>query len=384
MLPKPMSLFRILLAVMLMGTANLYAVAASVTCDTSWPAWETFKKSSLSEEGNVVDNGTEDMRTTSEGQAYALFFALVANDRITFDKLLRWTEKHQTQDDLTARLPAWNWGKGENGANVQLDGNSAADADLWMAYALGESGRLWSDRRYVALSSLVADRILSTETLDVPKLGRVLLPGKVGFTPTPTRVRLNASYVPLQLLQWFVAHSKDTRWAELLRSSRQLIIKSAPKGYAADWMIYDYDRGFLPDTEGEKGAVGSYDAIRVYLWAGMMNRGSSERDAILVALKPMARLVDNQRLPPEEINIVTGQTNRPGSSGFSAAMVPFLMASGYNRAAEAQLALLDDRQIAEDSYYDQVLALFALGWRDGLYQFDATGNLTPRWTTKCR
>ncbi|OIO73413.1 MAG: endo-1,4-D-glucanase [Gallionellaceae bacterium CG1_02_56_997] len=369
---------------MLMGSISSSAAVDSTLCETPWHAWETFKKSTLSEEGRIVDSSMGDMRTTSEGQAYALFFALVANDRDTFDKLLGWTETHQTQDDLTARLPGWNWGTGENGAKEQLDGNSASDADLWMAYALGEAGRLWSDRRYVALSSLIADRILSSTTLEAPKLGLVLLPGAVGFTPTPNSVRLNASYVPLQLLQWFVAHSKDPRWAKLLYSSQQLIVKSAPKGYAADWMIYDFERGFLPDTESEKGAVGSYDAIRVYLWAGMMSRGSAERDTILSALKPMARLVENQGAPPKEIHIITGHANRPGPSGFSAAMLPFLLASGYDRAAQAQLALLDEQPIAEDSYYDQVLALFALGWRDELYQFDSKGNLIPRWTTKCK
>lgn len=362
---------------------NLNAQAAPASCATTWPAWETFKTSSISAEGRVIDRSSDDQRTTSEGQAYAMFFALVANDRATFDKLLRWSEFNQSQDDLTSHLPAWNWGKNEQGSWGGLDANSASDADLWMAYALGEAGRLWTERRYVALSSLLADKILASETLDVPKLGLVLLPGAAGFTPTPTRVRLNPSYVPLQLLHWFTAHSKDPRWAALLQSSEQIIIKSAPKGYAADWVIYDYDQGFMPDPDAEKGLVGSYDAIRVYLWAGMMNRDHTERGTLLKALKPMAQLVENHGAPPESVQVLTGEAYNTGSSGFSAAMIPFLQSAGYNRAADAQQQRLEAEPIAEDSYYDQVLGLYALGWRDNLYHFDSKGNLTPRWTSKC-
>lgn len=374
----PTFMLRLLFSFLLLGFGSVAEAA-----DCTWPAWESFKKSSINQEGRVIDSSTESMKTTSEGQAYAMFFALVANDRATFDKLLSWTEKNQSKDDLTGNLPSWVVGKTENDTLSVMDENSASDADLWMAYALGEAGRLWVDRRYVALSSLIADRILNKETLDVPGLGLVLLPGVAGFTPTPSRVRLNPSYVPMQLLHWFTSHSKDPRWTALLKSSQQLIVKSAPKGYAADWIIYDYDKGFMPDPGAEKGTVGSYDAIRVYLWAGMLNRDASERSDILNTLKPMARFVDKQGAPPEAIDILTGSASNEGSSGFSAVMVPFLQALGYNDAAEVQLARIEAQPISEENYYDQVLSLYALGWRDNLYRFDSKGNLTPRWISKC-
>lgn len=378
MLTHPTFLSRLLLTLLL---AALSVAAQAASC--AWPAWESFKTTTISSEGRVIDSSTEDLRTTSEGQAYALFFALVANDRATFDRLLRWTELHQSQDDLTRNLPAWNWGRNEQGSWGGLDANSASDADLWMAYALGEAGRLWQDRRYVALSSLIADRILASETLEVPKLGLVLLPGVAGFTPTPTRVRLNPSYVPLQLLHWFVAHSKDPRWDALLHSSQQLIVQSAPKGYAADWVIYDYNQGFMPDPDAEKGRVGSYDAIRVYLWAGMMHRDHTERSTLLSALKPMAHLVEQHGAPPESVEVLTGAAYNTGPSGFSAALIPFLTTLGYNRAAEVQRQRLEVEPISTDNYYDQVLGLYALGWRDNLYRFDSQGNLIPSWTSKC-
>ena len=45
----------------------------------TWPAWEQFKKDYISEGGRVVDPSDTRKITTSEGQSYALFFALAAN-----------------------------------------------------------------------------------------------------------------------------------------------------------------------------------------------------------------------------------------------------------------------------------------------------------------
>ncbi len=369
-----------ILACMLM----LCLSSPALPCESPWPAWESFKKSSITDEGRVEDQGEDGTRTTSEGQSYALFFALVAGDRTTFEKLLSWTEKNLSENDLIAHLPSWELGKREDDSIGVRDTNSASDSDLWIAYTLGEAGRLWQDRRYVALSSLLANRILTSETLEVPGLGLVLLPGAAGFKLSPSRVRLNPSYTPMQLMRWFSNRSKDARWAALLNSSRQVILRSAPKGYAPDWTIYDYDGKFLPDTDPQKGRVGSYDAIRVYLWAGMMSRDDADRSLIIDALKPMARQVEKLGYPPESVDIQTGESKNQGPGGFSAAMVPFLRAAGFEKAAKEQLRLLDLQPISDDRYYDQVLSLFALGWQNELYRFDSKGNLIPSWKSKCK
>lgn len=57
----------------------------------TWPAWEQFKQDYMSEGGRVIDPSDARKITTSEGQSYGLFFALVANDRKAFDQLLAWT-----------------------------------------------------------------------------------------------------------------------------------------------------------------------------------------------------------------------------------------------------------------------------------------------------
>ena len=371
--------------VLLLGLLPLVpAHAAAGGCTKPWPAWETFKKNFISRDGRVIDGSLPDMRTTSEGQAYAMFFALVADDRDTFEQLLNWTENNLAQGDLASHLPSWVWGKvGDTGWSV-LDENSATDADLWLAYDLGEAGRLWTNRRYVALSSLIANRILNTETRKVAGLGLVLLPGRTGFVDSATRARLNPSYMPLQLMRWFSVHGRDARWKTLLDSSREVILKSAHNGYAPDWVAYDDDRGFRPGSAKDKSDVGSYDAIRVYLWAGMLNPGDANYKPQLDALRPMAMFVEKHGYPPRTIDVATGDAGAAGSSGFSAAMLPFLQAEGVTGAVNTQVRRIADAPIDEHAYYDQVLSLYALGWREGLYRFAPNGNLAPRWMSSCQ
>ena len=96
----------------------------------AWPAWDAFAKTFVTDTGRLIDPATSPGQTTSEGQAYALFFALVAGDRERFASVLRWSEDNLAGGDLTARLPAWLWGRKADGNWGIIDDNAAADADL--------------------------------------------------------------------------------------------------------------------------------------------------------------------------------------------------------------------------------------------------------------
>lgn len=341
----------------------------------AWPAWEAFKQQFLSEGGRVIDPGSERKQTFSEGQAYALFFALVAGDRAGFERILKWTEDNLANGDLTARLPAWLWGRRDDGTWGVLDDNPAADADLWIAYALGEAGRLWQERRYVALASLIAARVLREETADIPGLGLTLLPGPQGFHPTPQRWRLNPSYVPLQLMAWFRTRSGAPAWQALEASARRMILESSPQGFAPDWVLFEAGKGFLPDIDGPDKADGAYNAIRVYLWAGTLAPDAPGRQEVLDRLAPMAAYVARHGYPPERIDSRTGIGDKAGPTGFSAALLPFLAAIGARQALDVQRQRLEARPPRPDAYYEQALTLFAQGWMQGRYRFGRDGSL---------
>lgn len=353
---------------------------ASKTASTdSWPAWQRFRAQFMGDGGRITSGAEGTGQTYSEAQAYALFFALVANDRPAFDKLLDWTENNLCGGDMTAQLPAWLWGKREDGTWGVMDSNPASDADVWIAYALGEAGRIWNERRYRALASLLAARILREETAELPGLGLCLLPAPKGFTPSEQRWRLNPSYMPLQLMQWLAATEPQPQWRALAQSSRQIVIGASPKGFTPDWTLYDAQQGFISDGQGPEKDQGGYNAIRVYLWAGMLHPDAPDRQQLLEALAPMARFVREHGYPPESIDVRTEKSSGPAASGFSAAVLPFLQAQKESAAAQLQRTRIEARPIRTNAYYEQALGLFGLGWDEGFYRFSATGQLQARW-----
>ena len=81
----------------------------------AWPLWDAYVAHFIDAQGRVIDHTSGD-RTTSEGQAYAMFFALADNDRATFDRVLSWTQANLANNDLENHLPAWLWGQSERRA----------------------------------------------------------------------------------------------------------------------------------------------------------------------------------------------------------------------------------------------------------------------------
>lgn len=362
------------------GVMLLYAGAVLAAPCAHWPAWKIYK-THLLEDGRVVDAESERKITTSEGQSYGLFFALIANDRASFDKIFDWTENNLAQGDFIQHLPAWQWGHRDDGSWGVMDSNSAADSDLWIAYTLAQAGHLWKERRYRVLSQLIAHRILREETAQIPGLGLTLLPAPVGFTPDADVWRLNPSYVPIQVLRGMSVSDAKSPWPLLIESSAKLLRESAPAGFSPDWVLYKAGEGFRPDADTQ--GIGSYNSIRVYLWAGMLDAGESLRRDLLKTFAPMAVRTVQQGAPPEVVNTKTGESTTIGPAGFSAAMLPFLQAQGETKATAQQRQRIEKNPASPTAYYNQSLTLFGLGWLEGYYRFNKDGSLRPRWSKEC-
>jgi endoglucanase len=367
-----------------------------------WPLWSQYAQHFVDGQGRVVDRSHED-RTTSEGQAYAMFFALVANDRTRFASLLSWTEANLAGGDLTLRLPAWSWGKRPDGTWGILDPNPASDADVWMAYALLEAGRLWHDDRYAKLGSLLADRIAHEEVALVPGLGNTLLPGPQGFHPDNTTWILNPSYIPVPVLAYFAKAMPQTAWSEVLHSYGEVLRRGTGGGFAMDWVVASADASSKPgihtvalhpspkpETISTGGtSIGSYDAIRIYLWLGIADPATPGLKDFIANVPAMADYLKANSVPPLVVDSTGKVIDAQGTIGFSAAVTPYLSALHLKSQATKQMDRLTATKDAssglygrEAAYYDQNLALFATGWAEQYYRLDRDGRLKLKWKSK--
>ena len=118
--------------------------------------------------------------------------------------------------------------------------------------------------------------------------------------------------------------------------------------------------------------------------------GSSDRDSAL----ELAALVRDLHVqlrahgaPPAKIS-ADGVVNDPkGPVGFRAALLPYLSALGETTLARDQATRVRSELDAKTglygrpaTYYDQNLLLFALGFDERHFWFDARGRLRTRWS----
>ncbi len=360
--------------------------------EQSWDLWEKYAAKFIDPQWRVIDRAAQD-RTTSEGQAYAMFFALVAGDRGRFDKLLKWTEENLAGGDMTLRLPAWNWGKSPEGQWKVLDDHAASDADLWMTYTLLEAGRIWRDDRYAKLGTVMASRIAQSEVVLAPGLGTTIVPGPQGFHPEPTTYILNPSYLPPFILVRLSKENPQGPWSTVLDSMPQLLAQGSGGGFAMDWVLAgpggvrpSLTPAQLATGKNEGAPVGGYDAIRIYLWLGISDPGTPGLRELAAPLGGMTNYMRTNLAPPLLVDSAGKVLNADAPVGFSAALTPYLQMMGLKQQAKTQmdrLAALKDPSTGlygrNGDYYDQNLAMFATGWQDQRFRIDKEGRLKLKW-----
>ncbi|MEI7455682.1 MAG: cellulose synthase complex periplasmic endoglucanase BcsZ [Nitrosomonadales bacterium] len=362
--------------------------ALPVCAQPCWPAWQSFASRFVQADGRVLADESEQRYSTSEGQAYGLLFALIANDRPRFEQILLWSRDNLAAGDLSARLPAWQWGKKSDGAWGVVDQNSASDADTWFAYTLLEAGRLWHEPRYTALGRMMLANIRIQLVRNLSGAGVVLLPAANGFALEPGGSRLNPSYYPVQLLRAFSIADPDGPWKQIIENNLTLLGSAAPRGYVPDWAAYIPESGYLIDPQ--KGEVGTHDAIRVYLWWGMLSRQDPSFGKIKKLIYGMNKLIPEYQItPPLTVNTQTGDVSGVSPPSFSAALLPYFATMNNSAALKLQSDRLASQPvggllIGENlRYYDQVLALFGQGWMAHKFAFSSQGQLVVQWNSSC-
>ena len=161
-----------------------------------------------------------------------------------------------------------------------------------------------------------------------------------------------------------------------------------------DWVTYFPGDGFYPAREQHPGTGkntdepgGGYDAIRVYLWAGLQGDSGETRAKLVNAVSAMSGYLGNHDAPPAKVSEQGVPVAQDGPVGFSAAVLPYLRAfPGRSRLGAQQMirmSLMKDDATGlygkELTWYDQNLALFATGFLDGKFEFGPSGELKVEW-----
>lgn len=274
-------------------------------------AWRAYARRFIRRSGRVIDR-SDGNRTTSEGQAYALVRAAWADDEATFNRVLRWTRTHLQGGDSTA-LPAWWWGL-RDGAWGVVDPNPAADADVWMAYAMLVAAERWNRPE---LLHEARGMIASIWRGEVAAVGpwTVLLPGPWAQSQDP--VRINPSYLLPFAFRAFAEVDPDHDWMALVDGSYDVLgILMSGDTLPPDWAHFERSTGQRapePDDAPENSAAHGWEALRVAwtLAADARWHGEPRARALMTAYADLAERY--------------GQDGRLGAivDGTGAALVPY-------------------------------------------------------------
>lgn len=383
---------------LLVWSVDAESASHPTTCRSTWGLWNTFVEDFVQVDGRVMDANTPFKHTTSESQAYGMLFALIANDQEQFKRIWLWTQHNLMGSDIQNNLPAWQWGKGKDGQWGIQDRNAASDADVWMAYALLEAGRVWKVDAFKQDAYAMLRLIKEKEHVNLPDVGMVLMPGLWGYIKEDS-YKLNASYWPLPVMRRLAQEDPAGPWHAMASHHVDLISAMSPKGMVPDWVVYQKSGqgtyALVADTE--TGAVGSYDAIRVYLWAGMTSVADPLANKLLKAVSGFKPLLMGGHVP-EKVDVSTGLGTGDAPNGFYAALLPYFSRLHAREVGSkpilerwlggVQTRMQNERLKAYASkqqpvYYDQVLVLFGVGWMEKYYRFLPDGRMQFKWEVEC-
>ena len=192
-----------------------------------------------------------------------------------------------------------------------------------------------------------------------------ILPGRVGFEEKGV-ITINPSYYPPHILRRFADY--DPYWLPVLEGSINAMVRCSPSGVAPDWAKFDA-QGRLVDPQKMEG---SYNAIRTYLWSGILSPKDQNYEVLMRQYEPMINLVKATNIPPEKVNIGDMTVNNRQVNAFGACFLPYVAA---DKAGAVIRTVLTTTEMKGDNYYRNVLTVFGLGFDNRAYAFDEKGRL---------
>jgi endo-1,4-beta-D-glucanase Y len=328
---------RTLLRLLTLIVPALTAVSTGFTARAADNDWEVFKQAFVEADGRVVDTG-QGRISHSEGQGFALVFAVHYEDRASFERLWQWTQKNlQVREDA---LLAWRW---EPGRGV-TDKNNATDGDLLVAWALARAAEKWNVAEYGSAAKRIAQDVRVRMVRRVAH-GFVIVPGTEGFDK-PEGLTINLSYWVFPAFRDLARIDPSPAWEEVTRSGIAILGYS----YFGRWRL-------PPDwlKLGERVSPGGppperfgYDAVRIpiyLLWARL------ETDALMKPYRDFWGGYEGLRWMPAFTNL---RDNSIDSEGAGAGIRAVAQAARDHPQARADRLPALDRG---EPYYSAALLL---------------------------
>ncbi len=300
-------------------------------------AWDTYKQRFLDDSGAIIDTGNNNM-SHSEGQSYGMLFSLFYNDKESFDKIFRWTEKNLYNNETKLH----NWAYKRNESNPVADKNNATDGDLMIAWALIEAGKKWNVREYTKTGEKIAFAVMKGNVISFND-GYVILPGLETFRHD-NYVIVNPSYYIYPALNGIGRYTYQKKWNEIADYGKKLLnnLQGQKIKIAPDWLMLKLGGESKPADKWPTRS--SYDAIRVPLYLYWDDPDCKELE---VWRHYFSGYTDASN--PAYIDVVSGQVaDYPMSTGLKA--VRNLVLGKLN--SEPNLTSNDD-------YYNSSLAILA-------------------------
>jgi endoglucanase len=312
--------------------------------------WQEFRRRFMTADGRVVDSGNSNVSHT-EGQGWALLFAVAHGDAAGFHQILDWTNRNLRRPEDA--LHAWRWRPGA--VPAVEDPNNATDGDLYIAWALALAAERWRDRRLKSAAEAIAHDLLRLLLREAGG-AMVLLPGLQGFEE-PARLLLNPSYLAFPAYAAMARLVPDQRWTRLTTDGLALLRRARFGRWSLppDWLAIDRRSGALALPERWPPRF-SFDAIRVPL---LLAWGGHGTEPALAAARSFWT-DPGHATPPAWTDLTTNEiAGFPGSAGVQA-LVALAGAAGQGMRAPVGLPRLAE---ATDYYAASLILLVRLAFR---------------------
>jgi endoglucanase len=300
------------------GAIQTVATASLPTPELLQQSWQAYRDRFIQGDGRIIDREAGD-RSTSEGQAYALLRAVLADDPEVFERVLHWSEDNLQRRELDGRrkdsLWAWQWGRDAEGHWVPLDANFASDGDIDAITALILASRRWDRPDYLDLARVkLRDlwRLAVVPATQGSKTTYYFLPGpREAFHPRPDRVYINPSYLAPYAFRLFAQVDPERDWHGVIDSSYELLedmTQLSSLSLPSNWILVDTTTGKISpsDSSAPLHSLYGFDAYRVWwrvsLDASWFNE-SRARDYLDRHLDPLAAMWRSQQSIPAQLSL---------------------------------------------------------------------------------